>query len=124
VNPFFLLQAAAAPAGGGASPLTPFLFQLALISGIIYFLMIRPQQKQRKSHEERLRSLKRGDQIVTGGGIIGEIVHMKDSSKDGSPAPTMEDPITIKSAESRLVIERGRIARVITPTSAGGSSSS
>lgn len=121
MNPFFLLQTAAPPPAGG-SPLTPFLFQLALISGIIYFLMIRPQQKQRKAHEERLRSLRRGDQVVTGGGIIGEIVHMKDSTKDGSPAPSMEDPITIKSAESRLVVERGRIARVITP--AGGNSAS
>lgn len=84
--------------------------------------MIRPQQKQRKTHEERLRALKRGDQIVTSGGIVGEIVHMKDSMKDGSPAPSMEDLITIKSAESRLVIERGRVARIITP--AGGEAGS
>src|SRR5690606_22101064 len=48
----FLLQAA----GGASSPLLPFLFQIAAIFGIFYFLMIRPQQKQRKQHEERLRN--------------------------------------------------------------------
>lgn len=86
----------------------PFLFQLAAISAIIYFFMIRPQQKQRKAHEERLRNLKRGDTVVTSGGIVGEIVHMKDAASAG-----MDDQLTIKSAESRLIVERGRIAKVL-----------
>ena len=102
-----LLQATS-PSPGGS--LTPFLFQLAAISAIIYFFMIRPQQKQRKQHEERLRNLKRGDLIVTSGGIVGEIVHMKDP---GGAERAMDDQITIKSAESRLIIERGRIAKVL-----------
>ena len=76
--------------------------------------LVAPQQKQRKQHEERLRNLKRGDMIVTSGGIVGEIVHMKEP-KEGGGERSMEDQITIKSAESRLVIERGRIAKVITP---------
>jgi preprotein translocase subunit YajC len=109
--PTALLQAAPAPSPG--SSLAPFLFQLAAISAIVYFFMIRPQQKQRKQHEERLRTLKRGDMIVTSGGIVGEIVHMKEPKEGG-----MDDHITIKSAESRLVIERGRIAKVITPGAA------
>ena len=87
----------------------PFL----LMFGVIYFLMIRPQQKQRKQHEERLRNLKRGDRIVTAGGIVGEVVHLKEAQKDGQPARSMEDEVTIKSAESRLIVERGRIARVL-----------
>jgi preprotein translocase subunit YajC len=105
-----LLQAAPAPSPGGS--LAPFLFQLAAISAIVYFFMIRPQQKQRKQHEERLKTLKRGDMVVTTGGIVGEIVHMKDPKEGG-----MEDHVTIKSAESRLVIERGRIAKILTPAS-------
>jgi preprotein translocase subunit YajC len=109
-----LLQAAPAPSPGGS--LAPFLFQLAAISAIVYFFMIRPQQKQRKQHEERLRSLKRGDMVVTTGGIVGEVVHMKEP-KEGSAERTMEDHVTIKSAESRLVVERGRIAKIITPAS-------
>jgi hypothetical protein len=50
-------------------------------------------------------------------------VHVKESVKDGKPAPGMEDRITIKSGESRLVVERGRIARVA-PRAAGTSSAS
>jgi len=110
------LQAAPAPSPGGS--LAPFLFQLAAISAIVYFFMIRPQQKQRKQHEERLRNLKRGDMVVTTGGIVGEIVHMKEP-KEGGAERSMEDHVTIKSAESRLVIERGRIAKIITPASSG-----
>jgi preprotein translocase subunit YajC len=108
----FLLQAA----GGATSPLLPFMFQIAAIFGIFYFLMIRPQQKQRKQHEERLRNLKRGDTIVTAGGLVGEVVHIKEGAKDGKDAPaaqTMEDHITIKSGEARVVVERGRVARVL-----------
>lgn len=105
----FLLQAA----GGASSPLLPFLFQIAAIFGIFYFLMIRPQQKQRKQHEERLRNLKRGDTIVTSGGLVGEVMHIKEAVKEGSADKSMDDHITIKSGESRVVVERGRVARVL-----------
>ncbi|HVX42212.1 MAG TPA: preprotein translocase subunit YajC [Gemmatimonadaceae bacterium] len=109
-----LLLAQAAPAGGGSS-LTPFLVQLVLIIAIIYFIMVRPQQKQRRKHEEALKALKRGDEIVTAGGIIGEVVHIKEAGGKG-----LDDRVTIKSGESRLVIERGRIARI---TGAAGTTS-
>jgi preprotein translocase subunit YajC len=109
-----LLLALFAPSGGagGGSTMLPFLFQIAAIFAIFYFLMIRPQQKQRRDHEERLRNLKKGDEIVTAGGIVGEVVHLRESSKDGKVEKTMEDRVTIKSGESRLIVERGRIARV------------
>ena len=103
-----------APAAGRGSLLL-FVFQVVAIFAIFYFVMIRPQQKQRKSHEERLRNLKRGDEVVTAGGIIGKVVHISETTKDGKSAATMDDRITIKSDESRMVVERGRIARVITP---------
>jgi preprotein translocase subunit YajC len=108
VHATLLALQASAPGGG----MTVLLLQFALIFGIFYFLMIRPQQKQRKEHEARLRALKRGDEIVTAGGIVGEIVHITQATKDGQPAVSMDDRITIKSGESRLVVERGRIARV------------
>jgi preprotein translocase subunit YajC len=101
-------------AGGGLGSMTPFLLQLAAIFGIFYFLLIRPQAAQKKKHEAALRAIKRGDQIVTSGGIVGEVIHVRESIADdkGGTRP-MEDHITIKSAESRLVVERGRIARII-----------
>jgi preprotein translocase subunit YajC len=101
----------AAGAGGGTLP--AFLLQVALIFAIFYFLLIRPQSQQRKKHEEALRNLKRGDPIVTTGGIVGEVVHIKEATKDGAPVKGMDDQVTIKSGESRLVVERGRIAKIL-----------
>jgi preprotein translocase subunit YajC len=106
----------APPSGGGGGSLTPLLFQFGLIFLIFYFLIIRPQQRQRKRHEEALRNLKRGDRIVTSGGIVAEVIHIKETLKEGAPQPTMDDEITIKSAESRLIVERGRIAKIVSPT--------
>jgi len=111
-SPFALALLVQAPAGG-RSTLLPFVFQIIAIFAIFYFVMIRPQQKQRKEHEERLRNLRRGDEVVTAGGIIGKVVHIAESKGEGKPAP-MDDRITIKSDESRLIIERGKIARVLT----------
>ena len=99
-----------APTGGGSS-LTPFIVQFGLIIAIIYFIMVRPQQKQRRQHEAALRSLKKGDEVVTAGGIVGEVIHIREMSTDAK-ANRMDDRVTIKSAESRLVVERGRIARI------------
>ena len=112
-----LLQA---PAGGLGGSYAPLLFQFGLIFVIFYFLIIRPQQKQRKAHEEALRNLKRGDRVVTAGGVIGDVVHIKETMKDGKTAAAMDDEVTIKSAESRFINERGRIAKIVSPT--GGTS--
>ena len=99
--------------------MSPFLIQVTLILAIFYFFLIRPQAQQRKKHEAALRAIKRGDQIVTFGGIVGEVVHIKElSTGEGTAARPMEDQVTIKSAESRLVVERGKIARIIGGTSA------
>jgi preprotein translocase subunit YajC len=58
--------------GGGASPLVNLGF-IVLLVAIMYFVMIRPQQKQMKSHRELLSGLKKGDEVVTQGGLIGKI---------------------------------------------------
>lgn len=108
--------AQAPAASGGGIGMTQIVIQFALIIAIIYFLMIRPQQKQRQRHEAALRELKRGDEVVTSGGIVGEVIHIKEVGADKKN--TMEDRVTIKSAESRLVVERGRIARIVGTSSA------
>jgi preprotein translocase subunit YajC len=113
-TPFALLLLQSATGGSG---IAPFLFQIAAFVAIFYFIIIRPQQKQRKQHEETLRAVKRGDRIVTTGGIIGEVVHVKETMVDGAPTRALDDEVTIRSGESRLIVERGRIAKVIT---AGG----
>ena len=99
--------------GGGLGSMTPFLVQVTLILAIFYFFMIRPQAAQKKKHEDALRAIKRGDQVVTFGGIVGEVIHIREiATGEGATARPMEDHITIKSAESRIVVERGKIARI------------
>ena len=106
--------------GGGFGSMTPFLVQVTLILAIFYFFMIRPQAAAKRKHEDALRAIKRGDQIVTFGGIIGEVIHIRETSTgEGKTARPMEDQITIKSAESRLVVERGKIARIVGVSASG-----
>jgi preprotein translocase subunit YajC len=88
------------------------IFEFALIGAIWYFLIIRPQQRQRAAHEKALNELKRGDEVVTAGGIVGKVIHLKEATVEGGTARSMEDRITIESGEARLVVERGRITRV------------
>ena len=104
-----------AQAAGGFGGLTPLIFQFGLIFAIFYFLMIRPQQKQRKAHETALMELTKGVEVVTAGGLVGEVVHIKESLKDGASVKTLDDRVTIRSGESKLVVERGRIAKVLGP---------
>ena len=92
------------PSGQGAgSGMTIFLVQMLAIIAIFYFLIIRPKVQQEKRHRERLEQIRKGDEVVTAGGIVGEVVHLK------------EDKVTIKSGESRLVVQRSRIAEVRVP---------
>lgn len=112
-----MLLALQAPASGGSS-LMPLLFQFAAIGAIFYFLIIRPQQRQRKAHEDRLGALKRGDQVVTAGGLVGEVVHIREATAGATGKATLEDHVTIKTGEARVIVERGRIAKVVGETSA------
>jgi preprotein translocase subunit YajC len=63
-------QAAGAPAGGLMSSM---LVPMLLVFAIMYFFMIRPQQKKMKQHQEMLNALRKGDQVVTQGGLIGKV---------------------------------------------------
>jgi preprotein translocase subunit YajC len=71
-NSFLILAQA-----GGGNPLSLFGF-MAVMVGIMYFLMIRPQQKQLNEHRKLLASLKKGDEVVTQGGILGRIQALTD----------------------------------------------
>jgi preprotein translocase subunit YajC len=115
---FTLLIAQGAPRT--TNPIIPLMIQMGAIFAIFYFLMIRPQQKQRRQHEDRLRNLRKGDNVVTAGGLVGEVVHIKDLAGEDAKK-SMEDQVTIKTGESRVVVERGRIARVVGSTTSGAS---
>ncbi len=57
------------------------LVPLILIFAIMYFLLIRPQQKKLKEHQEMVKALRRGDQVVTQGGVIGKVTKVKDDNE-------------------------------------------
>ena len=101
-----LLAVIAAPREGG-SGMTIFMVQMMAIFAIFYFLLIRPQSKERQRQEDMLKGIKKGDEIVTNGGIIGKVVHA-----DGNQ-------LTIRTGENtRLTVDRGRIAVVRDPNAA------
>ena len=89
------------PGQGGSGTLFVVVIQIAALIAIFWFLLIRPQRQQQKQHETMLKALKKGDEVVTAGGIVGRVVHIKD------------DRVTIESGESRVIVERDRIAKVL-----------
>ncbi len=108
---FATLALLQAPGNGVLGP----VFMYGAIFAIFYFILIRPQSKQKKEHDALIRTVKKGDEVVTAGGVVGEVIHIKETPKTdgGASAPSLEDRITIKSGDSRLLIERGKIARII-----------
>ena len=75
--------AQAAPAGG-FDPLGQFgmIIPLVLMFVIFYFLLIRPQQKKLKDHNELIKSVRRGDTIVTNGGLVGRVTKAGDADAE------------------------------------------
>jgi len=90
------------------NPLLQSIFMYGAIFAIFYFILIRPQSTQRKKHDEMVRNLKKGDEIVTNGGLVGEVVFIKERGGEDK-ASGMEDRVTIKW---------GRIAKINRPDSA------
>ncbi|MFB2530905.1 preprotein translocase subunit YajC [Paracoccus sp. p4-l81] len=72
--------AQAAGASSGAAAFGQFI-PLILIFAIMYFLMIRPQQKRLREHRAMVEALRRGDQVVTGGGIVGKVTHVREDGQ-------------------------------------------
>ena len=69
----------AAQGGGGGLLATP-LFPIILMLGVMWFFLIRPQQKKQKEHREMLGHLKKGDRIITSGGLYGRITGLTDAT--------------------------------------------
>ena len=116
---FALIFAQAANAAAGAAtdavgstpagPQAPWwtnLFFPALIMAMVYFALIRPQQQVKKQQEEKIKSAKTGDKIVTSGGIHGLITNVKDTT------------VIVKVADNvKLEIEKSHIDKITRPDS-------
>jgi preprotein translocase subunit YajC len=72
---FFISPAWAQAAGGQSDPLLGFL-PLVAIFVLFYFLLIRPQSKRQKEHRQMVEALASGDEVVTGGGVLGQVVEV------------------------------------------------
>ena len=85
----------------GADGTLIFMIQMMAIFAIFYFLLIRPQRKEQQRHQEMIRTVKKGDDVVTAGGIIGTVLHAQ------------EDRLTLRTGENtRIVVERARVAKM------------
>ena len=70
-----------AAAQGGApesSPMWTFVVPMVVMVAIFYFLLIRPQQRKSKEHRQLLENLKRGDRVITNGGLLGTIINIEE----------------------------------------------
>ncbi|RVT39795.1 preprotein translocase subunit YajC [Sphingobium algorifonticola] len=111
ISPAFA-QAAASGTGsaGGSASIIANILPLVLIFVVFYFLLIRPQQKRMKDHKAKIDAVKKNDQVVTGGGLVGKVVRVDDLYVDVELAPGMKvkavkamltdviDPATAKPA--------------------------
>lgn len=105
VTMLFALQQSGGSAGGG---LTILLFQVGAIALVFYFLILRPQGQARKKHAEVLSGLKRNDDVMTAGGIVGKVRDIKEVETNG----VKETRVTVESGTSTVIVERSRIVRV------------
>jgi preprotein translocase subunit YajC len=98
----FAYAAAQAPGGGGSGAVMTQVLFFAAIFAIFYFLLIRPQQKQKREREATLRSVKKGDRVVTTSGLHGTVVGLG------------EHTMTLKVADQvKLDFDRAALGRIV-----------
>lgn len=107
-----VLQADTTPATPGAPSPFGFLLPMVLIFGIFYLLLIRPQQKRQHEHDEMLKTVGRGDRVVTTGGIHGTVV--------GESEEVLTVEVAMAGKERvRLKVDRRGIDRVLEKAKGG-----
>ena len=106
VTPSFLTLVAQGQSGTGG--LSILVLQMAAIGLVFYFLILRPSGQARKRHAVLLSKLKKGDEVMTSGGIIGRVKDIKEVDNEGAK----EVRVTVESGTATVVVERSRIVRV------------
>jgi preprotein translocase subunit YajC len=101
----------------GAGGMAQFL-PLIMIFGVFYFLLIRPQQQKQKETRAMIAAVRRGDRVVTGGGILGTVQRVPMvQDKDGKQVPSQEIEVEI-AKDIRVTVLRDTITTVIRPVAA------
>ncbi|WP_226015722.1 preprotein translocase subunit YajC [Novosphingobium sp. FKTRR1] len=96
-----LSTAYAQTVGGGAPAEAPAYLQflpLVAMAAIFYFLILRPQMRKQKEHQVKIAALKKGDEVVTAGGIIGKVIKVEDHVAEIEIAPN----VRVKAVKSTL----------------------
>jgi preprotein translocase subunit YajC len=93
---------AAPPEGGGVAGIFASLLPVVAMIAILWFLLFRPQQKEQQRHREMIRALRKGDEVVTAGGLYGRIMALS------------EERISLKIADGvKVDVERAKVLRVL-----------
>ena len=105
LNQFSSILAMAAPPANGQgaqqqNPVMAFLPMILLVV-VFYFILIRPQQKRAKEQRKMLETIKSGDDIVTGAGIVGTVISVKDKT------------VTLRSGDSKMEVTKASVTEII-----------
>jgi preprotein translocase subunit YajC len=95
--------------GGGDAGLMGFL-PIVLMFALLYFLMIRPQMKRAKEHKTMIEALQKGDEVITGGGVLGRITKVSDAYVSVEIAPGTE--VSVQKAAVQTLLPKGTIKSV------------
>jgi preprotein translocase subunit YajC len=99
--------------GGGSDNMLVSLLPFILIFVIMYFLILRPQQKRQKQHQEMVKNVRRGDTVITSGGLIGKVIKVVDDDQieveisDGVRVRQMRSMVADVRAKGEPVKEEG-----------------
>lgn len=99
-------QAAGSPQGGGIES----MLLIVLMFGVLYFLMIRPQMKRAKEHKAMIEALQKGDEVVSGGGILGRVSKLNESYVTLEVAQGVE--MTLQRSAVQVVLPKGTIKNI------------
>ena len=99
-----LITPAHAQAASGGNALFELLFPLIMVFAIIYFMILRPQQKRQREHEAMVNAVSRGDTVITQGGLVGKVAKIGDDELEVDFAENAR----IKVVKSMIISVRGK----------------
>ncbi len=99
-------QSAGSPAGGGIES----MLLIVLMFGVLYFLMIRPQMKRAKEHKAMIEALQKGDEVISGGGILGRVSKINESYVTLEVSQGVE--MVLQRSAVQVVLPKGTIKNI------------
>ncbi len=107
ISSAFAQTAPAAAAGGDMQSSLMSMLPLVLMFVVLYFVMIRPQMKKQKEHRAMIDALAKGDEVVTGGGLLGKVAKLTESTVGLEVAPGVE--IQIQRSAVVQILPKGSV---------------